>query len=170
VTLSITPGPVTVAAAGNPGVLSGADRDAIVSTVRTYVTDATIDPLLGKPVGNLAAVFAPAALGGTTGLYGAVLTDAGMPKASKITAAAQPIAITALSDTMQGIGLVGVPLNLQVSARTPKGAVQVHRVGELALERDGATWRIIGFRLAVSRAGADIGTTVPSTSASGGAR
>jgi hypothetical protein len=93
-----------------------------------------------------------------------------MPRASKITATAQPIAITALSDPSKAIGLVGVPLNLQVSARTPKGPVQVHRVGELALERAGGSWRIVGFRLAVSRAGADIGTTVPSTSASGGAR
>ncbi|HEY7437789.1 MAG TPA: hypothetical protein VIC35_00165 [Acidimicrobiia bacterium] len=169
-TLSISPGPVTVAAAGAPGVLSNADRDAIVGTVRTYVTDATIDPLLGKRVGNLSAVFAPAALAGTTGVNAAVLTDAGMPKASKITATAQPISITALSDPARAIGLVGAPLNLQVSARTKKGLVQVHRVGELALVREGGSWRIMGFRLAVSRAGADIGTTVPSTSASGGAR
>ena len=52
---------VQIEAAGTPGTLSDADRNAIIETLRKYVAAATIDPLHGKPVGDLSTVFTPEA-------------------------------------------------------------------------------------------------------------
>ena len=57
----VTPGLVSVASAGPAAQLSDADRDAVLAAVGSYVKDATIAPLEGKPVPDLASHFAAAA-------------------------------------------------------------------------------------------------------------
>jgi len=97
--LTLTPGAVQVAAAGNPGTLSDADKTAIMTTLRRYIVAATIDPLHGKPVGKLDQVFTPAALTALIGPNRDAVVDDGMPKAtSTVVAKNPPVPLTALSD------------------------------------------------------------------------
>ena len=161
----IAAGPVTVTASGIAGTLSNADREAIVETVRRYVTAASIDPFRGRPVGDLASVFAATAVTAANGPDRATVVDDGLPKATgKVTATAKPLAITALTDPSGAVVLVGVTLDLDVRASAAKGPVRVKRTGELVLEKDGPSWKITSYRLAVDRSGAGLGPAAAPTS------
>lgn len=163
--VTIAAGRVTVAASGIAGTLSDADRDAVVETVRRYVTAASIDPLQGRPAGDLAGVFTPAATVAANGHDRATVADDGLPKATgKVTATATPLAITALADPAGAIVLVGVTLDLHVRAAAAKGPVDVKRTGELVLAKDGTAWKITSYRLTVDRTGAGLGPQPASTS------
>jgi hypothetical protein len=162
-TLTLAAGPVQVQAAGSPGTLSDADRNAIITTLRTYVTAATIDPLHGKPVGDLSKVFTADALAALTGPNRDAAVDDSMPKASgKVTAKNPPVTLTALSEPSGAINLVAAPLFLQVSAKASRGSVRVLRTGEVLLTHDAGTWKISSYKLSVDRTGA--GLPVPTTS------
>jgi hypothetical protein len=161
--LTLAAGPVQVQAAGTPGTLSDADRDAIIATLRKYVTAATIDPLHGKPVGNLATVFTPEALAALTGPNRDAAVDDSMPKATgTVTATNPPITLTALSEPSGEINLVAAPLLLQVDAKASGGQVRVLRTGEVLLTHDAGTWKIASYKLTVDRTGA--GLPAPTTS------
>ena len=166
--VTIEAGPVTIAASGVAGTLSDADRQAVVETVRRYVTAASLDPLQGRPVGDLTAVFTPSAVAVVNGPDRAAMLDDGLPKATgKVTATAKPLAITALSDPSGAVVLVGVTLDLDVRATAAKGAVDVKRTGELVMAKDGAGWKVASYRVSVHRAGAGLGPQTASTSTTG---
>lgn len=169
-TLDLEAGPVNVEASGNPAQLSDADRNAIVDTVRRYVIAATIDPLHGKPVGNLTSLFTPSAAMAIQGLDRAAAVDEGVPKAtSTVKVSTSPMLLTALSDPAGAINLVGTSLYLDAKTRSGRGPVQVKRSGELVLSRAaGNTWKIASFRLTADRTGAGIerAATTSSTTAS----
>lgn len=161
-TLELTAGQVQVEAAGTPGTLSDTDRDAIIDTLRKYVVAATIDPLHGKPVGNLAPIFTAEATASLTGPDGAAATDQGVPKATaQVKAKAPPVLLTALSDPSGAIDLVGATLYLDVNTKAAGGPVHLLRTGELVLRRDAGTWKIASYKLSVNRTGA--GIPVPTT-------
>jgi hypothetical protein len=163
--LELTAGDVRVEAAGNPGTLADADKQAIVDTLRKYVVAATINPLRGKPVGDLAPIFTSEASASLRGPDGAAATDEGLPKATaKVTAKAPPVGLTALSDQSGAIDLVGATLYLNVDTKAARGPIHVLRSGELVLRRDAGTWKIASYKLAVNRTGAGVTTpTTPST-------
>ena len=164
--LTLTPGAVQVAAAGNPGTLSDADKTAIMTTLRRYIVAATIDPLHGKPVGKLDQVFAPAALAALIGPNRDTVVDDGMPKAtSTVVAKNPPVPLTALSDQSGAIGLVGASLFLDVNAKASRGPVRILRTGDVVLSHDGGVWRITSYRLSVARTGT--GLPEPTTSSTG---
>ncbi len=107
-----------------------ADRDAIVDTVRRYVIAATIDPFHGKPVGDLSSLFTLPAVAALNGLDRVAALDEGIPKATgtvKVTAA--PMILTAFSDPMGGINLVGTSLYIDARANAEErtGTGQAHR-------------------------------------------
>ncbi len=161
--LTLAAGPVQVQAAGTPGTLSDADRSAIIATLRTYVTAATIDPLHGKPVGDLSKVFTPEALAALTGPNRDAAVDDGMPKATTtVTAKNPPVTLTALSDPTGAIDLVAAPLFLDVHTKASGGPVRVLRTGEVMLQQTGGAWRIASYKLTVDRSGT--GFPTPTTS------
>jgi hypothetical protein len=157
-TFQLEAGPVNVDASGNPAQLSDADRNAIVDTVRRYVVAATINPLTGKPVGDLTPLFTPPASLAVQGPDRAAAVDDGVPKAtSTVKVDTSPMLLTALSDPAGAINLVGASLYLDATTRSAQGPVQVKRSGELVLSRDtGNTWKIASFRLTADRTGAGI--------------
>ncbi len=158
--LKLETGPVSVEAAGTPGTLSDADQAAILDVLRRYVVAGTLDPLAGKPVGDLAPLFSPAATPGLTGADRAALVDEGLPAATgRTTAMAPPVALTALSDGAGTIDLVGAALAVDVAAPTARGRVSVKRSGELVLTRTPDGWKIDSYRLLVARDGAGLGTS-----------
>jgi hypothetical protein len=164
-TLELTAGPVQVASAGPPATLADADRDAIIATLRKYVVAATIKPLHGKPVGDLAPLFTPeaAAAVAAPGPNRATVVDEGMPKATKLVKAVAPaVPLVALSDQTGAINLVGASLVLDVNTKAKGGPVQVQRHGEIVFKRDANTWKISSYKLTVNRTGAGIET--PTTS------
>ncbi len=162
-TLKLTAGPVEVAAAGAPGTLAVADRAAIIETLRKYVIAATIDPLHGKPVGDLKALFTPEAAAALIGPAADAVVDNGMPKATTtVKATTPPVPIVALSDPTGAIDLVGTTLFLDVITKASGGPVRVVRTGELVLKRDAGAWKIMSYRLSVNRTGA--GLPAPTTS------
>jgi hypothetical protein len=164
--LTLTPGAVQVAAAGNPGTLSDADKTAIMTTLRRYIVAATIDPLHGKPVGKLDQVFTPAALTALIGPNRDAVVDDGMPKAtSTVVAKNPPVPLTALSDQSGAIGLVGASLFLDVNAKASRGPVHILRTGDVVLSHDGGAWMITSYRLSVARTGT--GLPEPTTSSTG---
>jgi hypothetical protein len=162
-TLKLAAGPVEVAAAGAPGTLADADRAAIIETLRKYVIAATIDPLHGKPVGDLKASFTPEAAAALIGPAADAVVDNGMPKATTtVKATTPPVPIVALSDPTGAIDLVGTTLFLDVNTKASGGPVRVVRTGELVLKRDAGAWKIMSYRLSVNRTGA--GLPAPTTS------
>jgi hypothetical protein len=155
--LNLAAGPVQVAAAGTPGTLSDADRAAIIATLRSYVTAATIDPLHGKPVGNLAKVLTPQALASLTGTNRDAVVDESLPKATTtVTVKNPPVALTALGEPNGSINLVGAPLFLVVQTKASGGPVKVVRTGEVVLSHDAGTWKIASYKLSVERTGAGL--------------
>jgi hypothetical protein len=162
-TLKLLAGAVEVEAAGLPGTLSDADRDAIIETLRRYVVAATIRPLHGKPVGDLAGVFTAEALTALAGPNRDAALDEGMPKATAtVKATAPPVPLVALSDATGAIDLVGTTLFLDVHTKTSGGPIRVLRTGELVLKRDAGAWKITSYRLSVNRTGSGLAT--PTTS------
>ena len=140
-----------------PGTLSDADRGAIIETLRKYVIAATIDPLHGKPIGDLAAVFTPEATAALAGPDRAAAVDEGMPKAKgTVTATTPPVPIVALSDPAGAIDVVGTTLFLDVHTKAAGGPIRVLRTGELVLKRDAGAWKIASYRLTVNRTGAGL--------------
>lgn len=163
--VTIAAGPVTIASSGTEGTLSDADRAAVVDTVRRYVTAASIDPLQGRPVGDLTVVFTPSAVAQVKGHDHAAMLDDRLPKATgKVTAVAKPLAMTALGDPTGAIVLVGVNLDLHLEAAAAKGPVDVQRTGGLVLAKDGDTWKIASYRVTVTRTGAGLPPAAASTS------
>lgn len=163
--VTIAAGPVTIASSGAAATLSDADRAAVVDTVRRYVTAASIDPLQGRPVGDLAVVFTALATARVNGPDHAAVLDAGLPKATgKVTATAKPLAMTALGDPTGAIVLVGVNLDLRVQATAAKGSIDVKRRGALVLAKDGDTWKIASYHVTVTRTGAGLAPNAASTS------
>lgn len=169
VQLDITAGPVAVEAAGAPATLADADRDAIVDVVRKYVTVATLAPLRGRPVGNLAPLFTPAARGGLEGADRAALVDEGLPKATGRTRSTSfPVALTALSDRGGAIDLVAASFAYDVATRAEQGPVTVKRSGELVLARSPEGWLIDSYRVTVERDGAGLGPSTTTATAGDG--
>ncbi len=151
---------VQVETTGAPATLGNADRDAIVDTVRRYVIAATIDPFHGKKVGDLTPLFTLPAVAALSGLDRVAALDEGVPKATglvKVTSA--PMILTALSDPMGLINLVGTSLYIDARATTKDGPVRVKRSGQLVLSRDAGTWKIASFKLAADRSGSGLGST-----------
>jgi hypothetical protein len=163
--VTLTAGEVKVQAAGNPGTLAEADKAAIVDTLKQYVTATSVDPLEGKPVGDLGPIFTPEASASLKGPDGAAATDAGLPKATaKVVAKAPPIGLTALSDPSGAIDLVGATVYLYVDTKAAGGPIHVLRTGEIVLRRDTGAWKIASYKLSVNRTGAGVtAATTPST-------
>jgi len=161
----VTPGTVTVATAGPAAQLADADRDAIVAAVGSYVQDATVAPLEGKPPADLTSHFVAAAAPALQGPERDALVDADLPRATgRVAPALQPVNLHALADPTGAIDLVGSTLDLTVQATASGGPITIHRSGELMFTRDGGTWKILSFRLAVTRDGAGLGAAAATSS------
>jgi hypothetical protein len=166
-TLDLVAGDVRVEATGNPGVLADTDKNAIVNTVRRYVIAATIDPMHGRPIGDLAPLFTAPAVAALAGLDRVAALDEGIPKATstvKVTSA--PMLLTALSDPTGAINMVGTSLYLDARTTAEDGPVRVKRSGELILTRDSGTWKIASFQLSADRTGSGLGRATTSTTGS----
>jgi hypothetical protein len=162
--VTVTPGLVTVASAGSPAQLPDADRDAVFAAVRAYVQDATVAPLEGKKVPDLASHFAPAAVPAITGPERDALLDTDVPRATgRLTVSMQPVSLKGLADPTGAIDLVGSTLDVTAQTTAKGGPITIHRSGELMFTRDAGTWKILSFRLAVTRDGAGLGAPTPST-------
>lgn len=165
--ISLVPGDVRVAAAGAGGTLSDEERDAIISTLDGYVNTATMEPLRGKPVGDLTAFFTPEAAPALTGTDRDALVDEGLPTATaKVKGTADPVPLRALADLSGAISLVGATLDITARTANAAGPVTVHRVGEMVLRRDGDTWKINSYRVVVGRDGAGLHDASATTSSS----
>jgi hypothetical protein len=161
----LTAGNVKVEAAGNPGTLADADKTAIVDTLKKYVIAVSVNPLEGRPVGDLGPIFTAAASASLKGPDGAAATDEGLPKATaKVVAKAPPVALTALSDPSGAIDLVGATVYLYVDTKAAGGPIHVLRTGEVVLRRDAGAWKIASYKLSVNRTGAGVtAATTPTT-------
>ena len=169
--LDISLGTVTVASAGAPIELPVTDQDAILNAVGTYVEFATITPLFGATAGSttkrLSTIVAPSAAASVTGPEADSLSDGAIGKAPKdIQATLAPTNLTGLADITGAIDLIGATFDLTVTATNERGDLTIHRTGELMFTRDGEDWKLLSFRLAVTREGAGLERTASSTSGS----
>jgi hypothetical protein len=164
----VTPGLVSVASAGPAAQLSDADRTAVLAAVGDYVRDATIAPLEGKPVPDVAALLAASAAPALAGPERDALLDADVPRATaRIVPTLQPVNLRGLADAGGGIDLVGSTLDLTVQTHAAGGPITIHRSGELMFTRDAGAWKILSFKLAVTRDGAGLDAPTSSTTKAG---
>lgn len=162
--VDVTAGPVAVASAGPAGVvLPDEVRDQVINSVRDYVIVASVEPLrTGDAAGDLDALFTPAATARANGIDRPVLTDEGLPPATKtVTARAAPVSLTVLADQVGSIVLITAALDLEISSTTAGGDVTIRRTGELTFGLDAEVWKIASFDVTVTREGA--GTDEPPT-------
>jgi hypothetical protein len=163
-------GMVGVATAGAPAELAAADRDAVVAAVGSYVQDATVAPLEGEKVPDLSDHFAAVSAGALQGAERDALVDTDVPAATgRVTPTLEPVNLRGLADANGTIDLVGATLDVTVRATAAGGPITIHRTGELMFTRDAGTWKILGFRLAVTRDGAGLGAAGATSSTSGAA-
>ncbi|MEP6626152.1 MAG: hypothetical protein ABJC79_17020 [Acidimicrobiia bacterium] len=164
--VNATAGLVGVVSAGQPAELSAADKTAVLHAVDAYVRAATLLPLKGKP-SNLDALFASGAAPAATAPERDALTEDGLPAVTGgAKATLVPVSMSGLADASGAIDLVGTTIDLTVTGTAPKGAITIHRSGELMFERDGSDWKILSFKLAVTRDGAGLGTASSTTTGS----
>ena len=169
--LSVTLGLAGVASAGAPVTLADADRQAVLNAVSGYIQSATLEPLqhpTADPAGKkLAALLAPSAAAALTGPEHDALTDIGVGPATKaVTTKLVPVSLAGLADRTGAVDLIGATLDLTVSTQAKLGPITIHRTGELMFVRDGGTWKILGFKLAVERDGAGLGPLTSTASGS----
>ena len=161
----VTPGAVTVVTSGPPAELAAADRDAVLAAVGNYVQAATVAPLEGKKAPDVATLLTATAAPALQGAERDALLDADVPRATgRVTPALQPVNLHGLADNSGAIDLVGSTVDLTVHATAAGGPITIHRTGELMFTRDGAAWKILSFRLAVTRDGAGLGAATATSS------
>ena len=157
--IDVAAGTVAIQSAGPPDfVLADEVRDQIVSSVRAYITIASVEPLLtGEPAGDLGPLFTVAAAARAVGIDRGVLTDEGLPAATEtVVARAAPITLTVLVDQAGAMVLITAALDVGITTATAQGEVTILRGGELTFAPDAGIWRIASFDLAVARDGAGI--------------
>lgn len=157
--IDVTAGTVVIQSAGPPDiVLADEVRDQIVSSVRAYITIASVEPLLtGELAGDLNGLLTPAAAVTAGGIDRGVLTDEGLPAATEtVVARASPITLTVLVDQASAMVLITAALDVGITTATAQGEVTIFRSGELTFAPDDGLWRIAGFDLAVTRNGAGV--------------
>jgi hypothetical protein len=160
----VTPGLTGVASAGAPVQLAATDRDAILTAVRAYVQDATVAPLEGEKVPDLASHFAPAAAPALNGPEHDALLDTDGPRArGRVTVSLLPVNVKGLADPSGAVDLIGATIDLTVRAGAAAGPITIHRSGELMFTRDAGAWKILSFKLTVTRDGAGLGAATSST-------
>jgi hypothetical protein len=165
-----TAGLVGVATAGPPVELNAADRDAVVAAVGDYVQAATIDPLEGKQAPDLADQFAATSVGVLQGAERDALVDTDVPPATgRVTATIEPVNLRGLADRAGAVDLVGATVDVTVRATAADGPITIHRTGELMFTRETGTWKILGFKLAVTRDGDGLGAAATTSSTTGAA-
>ncbi|MGZ4794753.1 MAG: hypothetical protein ACXVLO_08640 [Acidimicrobiia bacterium] len=159
-------GIVDVVSAGAPKDLAGADRTAVLTGTADYVTAATIDPIERKKGTALSELFVASAASALTGPERDALTDTDVPPATgKVDATLAPVNVRGLADPSGAIDLVGTTVDLTVRATGARGPYTIHRTGELMFQRDGGAWKILGFKLAVTRDGVGLEGSTTSTTA-----
>lgn len=152
----LTAGPVTVERAGATGSADGPTVDALLAAAASVIRASSVDPLAGRPV-RLDGLSTTAAAPLTRGVEAATLTDAGYGPLTDLEFAAQPAAVTLLTDASGAAVLGAVAIDVTATGRDDRGPVRVHRVGELEFVRDGATWLLDSWRLTVTRDGRGVG-------------
>jgi hypothetical protein len=145
-------------------------RDAILSTIGSYVDEGTVVPLRkGTAVdAELEKIFDLSAISRLAGTDRSLLLDEGLPKAvGTVKVTTPPVAMTALADIEGKILLVTATVDLAVEARAKRGVMTVQRTGTLVFIQQGdGSWRITGWTLHVERGGPGVATTpttVPTT-------
>ena len=171
--VKVTVGLVNVASAGSVVSLADTDRDAVVTAIGAYIKAATLDPLKAKttapPAAALQALMAPSAAPALAGPEADGFLDSGLgPVTGVIKTTVTPVNLGGLADTSGAVDLVGATLDLTVKAKSPRGPFVIHRTGELMFTRDAGGWKILSFKLAVTRDGA--GLPAESTTTTGGTK
>jgi len=141
-------------------------RDAVLSTLGTYVDNGIVNPLRKGKADNAALLtaFDAAAAPRLDGPDRAILVDEGLPKAvGAIKVTTPPVIMDALADRDGNIVLVTANVDLQVSSRAEKGTVKIRRLGSFVFAADAnGAWKISGWTLSVTRTGPGV-ATAPTT-------
>lgn len=155
VNVDFKPTSVTSHNAGVPVQLSPEQTTAIMDTASKYVDAGMIQPLkTGQPVGDVSALFDAATAAQATGPARGALFDEGFAAVSgDINATATGVGVNGLSDGAGTFVLATVGSDLTIVADTGDGELRIHRLTELTLVPEGATWKIAGFDVLVDRQG-----------------
>ena len=165
--VEVTAGAVTVASAGFPVELPAADRDGVLNAMGAYITAATLRPLDGRGTADPIKQLSTASAVTLTEPEQDALVDRDVPRATgPVTVTLTPVNMTGLADRVGTVDLVGAAIDLVVETKSELGPVAIHRTGELMFTREGDAWRILGFRLTVTRDGAGLVSQSSSTTVS----
>jgi hypothetical protein len=176
--VTIEAGEVTADSAGPPVTVSAELADGVIGTIGDYLEVATVEPLRsGAPAGDLAPVFAGAALSRASGLDRPALVDEGLPKVSSdLDVVAQPVAITGLGDQDGNLVALTATIDLDITAAAQGKDRPLHivRTGYFVLSPDAAgAWKVSAYRIGVTRDRGSLDattSTVAGAPAAGGAK
>jgi hypothetical protein len=132
-------------------------RDRVVSTVKAYLTAATVQPLRRGAVDETAfgAVADATVLARLNGPDRSTLVDEALPRpVGPLKVRARPLDLTGLADANGQVVLVTAALTVDVDGRSEKGKWRITRTGDLVMapQSDGS-WKVAGYDLAVTRSG-----------------
>jgi hypothetical protein len=142
-------------------------RDRVVTTVKAYLTAATVKPLRRGAVdaNALGAVADATVLARLNGPDRSTLVDEALPKAvGRMKVRARPLDLTGLADANGQVVLVTAALTVDVDGRSQQGRWRITRTGDLVMapQPDGS-WKLSGYDLAVTRSGKGLRVTKSAT-------
>ncbi len=136
------------AATPPPGVAEAA-RTQVLATLDAYLKAATIEPTLGRPVGDLGFIFTPAAAGRLTGPDRAALVEEVLVGSDQVKPTAA-VGLRALVGTDGKPVVMAALIDVGVSAKVGEATVRVTRQGTLVLVDEGG-WKIDGYDVRTTR-------------------
>jgi hypothetical protein len=168
-------GDVSADSAGQAVTVSPEQSQAVLDVLRTYMKDATVEPLRsGKPAtADLAAVFDATTLTPATTTDRGVVFDEGLPRATgNIDVVGQPVTLVGLGDQGGNLSLVTAAMLVDVKGQTAVKDDPIHivRKADFVLTPDGGgAWKVTAYNMVVTREGGGLGTTTTTTTATTGA-
>jgi hypothetical protein len=147
--------------AGPPAQLAPEVQAQVMTTVGAYVEGALLDVVReGEPGRDLATAFDAFAAARLDGPDRAVLLEEGLPELTgDFEPSAQPVILTGLSDGTGAFVVVSAFFNYAADAEVEGGRVTITRATELTMVPEGASWKITGYDVVLTRDGPGTATT-----------
>jgi hypothetical protein len=136
-------------------------RDQVAAALDRYLEMAVLAPLRsGAPAEDLSPVFAGTAADRVVGPDRPALVDEGLPPVGELVLERATAKVVVLAGREGKAGFAMATISTVVKGVVGRAPLTVERLGNLALEPDGGTWKITGYEV---RVGKDTGEPIATT-------
>ncbi len=105
----------------------------------------------GRVSDDYPSIFAPGIRPAATGADRATLTDTAVGRTTTLAEASSPLALSALADPSGALVYVSANFEVTVRATKTNGTIDIDRHIELTMQRIGANWFVVAYRVTVKR-------------------